>query len=290
MLFHRTMTAPERALTCELIASDVDLQEGIRPLSAPDDDILGLAMHHRYSRVPLRDDNPERKVEMTHVAIVDLAGRRVQERREITIDDLVAAETPLHQVIDLLRSRGFCFVLVHDAIRKILTRSDLNKLPVRVYLSTLFAHVEGMLADTIDASFPNDAWFPGLADARQPEVKQLHQGKTVEDFDTRLIDCTTLSDKARIIRKEPHLKQQLGLPSSNQVTRQLKLINSLRNRLYHGLAPLTEECDTLRDHLDHGQPLTKVRDVIWLSNVVSTMNAWIEVLATPDTEGSDDGA
>jgi len=140
-----------------------------RPLWATlADPVERLAMHHRYSRVPLRDDNPERKVEMTHVAIVDLAGRRVQERRAITIDDLVAAETPLPQAIDLLKSRGFCFVLVHDAIRKILTRSDLNKLPVRVYLGTLLAHVEGMLADTIDTAFPNEAWFPGLAAARQP--------------------------------------------------------------------------------------------------------------------------
>lgn len=245
-LFHETMTALERSLTCGLIASDLDLNHGVKPFSAPDDEILELAMQHRYSRVPLRGDDPKRKVEITDVAIVDLAEHRVQERRAIIIEDLIAAETPLHRAIGLLQQRGFCFVLVDEAIRKILTRSDLNKLPVRVYLGTLLAHLEGMLADTIDAALPNDQWFIALPKGRQPEVKGLHEQKAREDFDTRLIDCTTLSDKATIIRKGSDLLKQLGLPSSNRAKRQFTLINDLRNRLDHGLPPLSEECDTLR--------------------------------------------
>src|SRR5215510_8313283 len=138
------MTALERSLTCGLIASDLDPQYGVKPLSAPDDDILALAMQHRYSRVPLRDDDSGRKVEVTHVAIVDLARPRVKERRAIAIDDLISAETLIHRAIDLLQQRRFCFPLVHEAIRKILTRSDLNALPVRVYLNTLLAHLERM--------------------------------------------------------------------------------------------------------------------------------------------------
>ena len=181
-------------------------------------------------------------------------------------------------------------MLVHEAIRKILTRSDLNELPVRVYLSTLLAHLEGMLADTIDAALPNDQWFTGLSDPRQPAVKRLHEQKIAEDFDTRLIDCTTLSDKSTIIRKIPGLIKQLGLPSPKQFTRQFKLINNLRNRLNHGLPPLSEEGDTLRNNLSHGQQLTKVRDVVWLASVVTTMNAWIDALATLQREGDEDGA
>lgn len=287
-LFHQTMTALERSLTCGLIASDLDFTNGIKPFSAPDDDILTLAIQHRYSRVPLRDDNSVRKVEITHVAIVDLAGNRVQDRRTITIDDLIAAETPLHRAIDLLQQRGFCFVLVHEAIHKILTRSDLNELPVRVYLSTLLAHLEGLLADTIDGALPDDQWFPCLSDPRQLEVKRLHSQKIAEDFDTRLIDCTTLSDKSTIIRKVPDLNKQLGLPSPNQVKLQFKLINNLRNRLNHGLPPLSEECDALRDHLDHGRQMTKARDVAWLASVVATMHAWIAALATLQTEEVED--
>ncbi len=122
-----------------------------------------------------------------------------------------------------------------------------------------------MLADTIDAALPDDQWFPCLSDPRQPEVKRLHEQKIAEDFDTRLIDCTTLSDKATIIRKVPDLIKQLGLPSPTQFTRQFKLINNLRKRLYHGLPPLSEECDTLRDHLYHVHQLTKVREVVWLA-------------------------
>jgi hypothetical protein len=234
-LFHETMTALERSLTCGLIASDLDLKSGVKPYSTLDHDILALAMQHCYSRVPLRNDDPGRMVEITDVAIVDLAEHRVPKRRAIIIDDLIAAETPLDRAIDLLQQRGFCFVLVDEAIRKILTRSDLNKLPVRVYLGTLLSHLEGMLADTIDAALCNDQWFIALSDGRQPEVKGLHAQKAREDSDTRLIDCTTLSDKATVIRKMPDLIQRFGLPSPNQFTRQFKLINDLRKRLDHGL-------------------------------------------------------
>jgi hypothetical protein len=74
-----------------------------------------------------------------------------------------------------------------------------------------------MLADTIDVALPDDQWFPYLSDRRQPEVKGLHAQKTGEDFDTRLIDCTTLSDKATIIRKLPDLLKQLGLSTTTKI-------------------------------------------------------------------------
>jgi hypothetical protein len=49
-LFHQTMTALERSLTCGLIASDLDLKHGVEPFLASDEDILDQAMQHRYSR------------------------------------------------------------------------------------------------------------------------------------------------------------------------------------------------------------------------------------------------
>jgi hypothetical protein len=91
-----------------------------------------------------------------------------------------------------------------------------------------------MLADTIDAVLPNDQWFTGLSDPRQPEVKRLHEQKIADDFDTRLIDCTTLSDKSRSSIDTGPIK--LGLPSQPGQA-PVWLINNLRNRLNHGLPP-----------------------------------------------------
>jgi hypothetical protein len=289
-LFHNTLTRLERSLTCELIASDLHDGGSVKPFSTSDADIIDFAMQFRFTRVPLLGEMPPRDKEISHVAIVDLREGRLIKRRPITADDLIAGETPIGKAIQLLSERAFCFVLVHESIRKILTRSDLNKLPVRAYLGTLLAHLEGVMASLIAAAFPDNAWQPALSASRQQAAHALFDQKKNEDFDTTLLDCTTLSDKSTIIRKSAELFERLDLPSEKEFDRQFEQIKQLRNRLPHNLPPIMEDCDTLRDHVYHGQQLVKAKDVDWLAGVVSTMQGWIDAFAQLPREAPDYGA
>jgi hypothetical protein len=287
-LFHQTMVNLERSLTCELIASEIDLVQGIKAIATPDQEILAYASQHRFSHVPLRDEKVwgekvGRRTAITHVAIVDLKQSCVLDRWQITLDDVIAGETPLSKAVEILQDKGFCLVLVQDSLRKILTRSDLNKLPVRVYLVALLAHLEGLLADMIDAVFPNNSWIELLKEhPHKARIKGLFEKKKAEEFDARLIDCTTLSDKSTIIQNSAEFLEKIAPPSRNQLRQQVRRISVLRDRLAHGLTPLTEDSDTFRDHLFHAQGLTKGRDVKWLAGTILTIQTWIDCLTQPE--------
>jgi hypothetical protein len=171
-------------------------------------------------------------------------------------------------------------VLERERLRYVVTRADLNRLPVRTYLSTQLAHLEGLLAEFIDKRLPDNDWLPLLVEKRQAEARSLYEMKKNDDFDTRLIDCTLLSDKMQIVRDEPEV---VGAPSKTQVGKQAQQILKLRNRLAHNLSPLPpleDDGDQLRNHLLHGQPLVDRGDLSRLCDTEKLIRSWLDALAT----------
>lgn len=290
-LYHQTMTALEQSLHCRLIASELDLERGVSRLEASDQEILAQALPSFFSRIPLYSSDPqpgERTI--THIALIDLKGKCVQQRRPVTVEDVISGSTPIARAIELLSLRPFFFVLDPDCIRRILTRSDLNRLPVRTYLHTLLDHAEGLFAQWCEAIYPDETWLGCLTCDRQARVQELYCAKQQADFDTRLIDCTTFSDKANIVGKSERFRAQLLSLSRRKFQAEFMPIKRLRDRLDHGLPPLAADTDRLRDHLSHGGPLTKQADLAWLDGVVRTLRDWIEALSQLEVERMNDGA
>lgn len=283
-LFHDTMLALEQSLHCSLIASELDFKKGVFSLDAPDDAILDYALPRRFSRVGLYEqwDAPET---ITHVALVDLAEGSITSRPHLTVDDVIAGETPVAQAIDLLSKRPFYFLLEGYQVRRIVTVSDLNRLPVRTYLHVLLDHLEGLLADWIDVEFPGDSWLDRLDDKAQTRICALHKRKERVDFDTRLVDCTTLSDKGAVMSEALGLQVKLTETTDGMLDKHDSLIVRLRNRLDHGMPPLDKNADELRNHVRHHGQFTKRADVAWLSRTVEVLRAWIEALAGEEDAG-----
>ena len=278
-LYHLTMRALERDLHCGLIASKVDFDDGVMQVDADEDQILQYALLNGFSRIPLfsREEDGEKIV--TDVAIVDLKRRSLSSRRSLAVEEIIAASTPISEAIHLLSRREFYFVLEGARIRQILTVSDLNRLPVRTYLHVLLDHLESLLAESAEATHPKDTWMGLLSEDKQSQIHELHEQKRTEDFDTRLIHCTTLSEKATIVGKSKELLARLSIESSKEFTRTFRDIGRLRNRVNHGLPPLDKEADALRDQLRHCGVVTKHADVEWLGRVVGTMETWIDALS-----------
>ncbi len=287
-LFDETLRKLEQSLTVSLIATPLDLEEGARLFLASSDEQLEYALRHKYSRLVLCEAADSNQPRATHIAQVDLQQKLIHAPHRITVDDLISADTPMGKTIEILAQRRYSLVLIHGNITQIVTRSDLNKLPVRVFLNTLLAHLESLLADTIDTVYPENTWLEKLTDNALNRVTELFSKKVAEDFDTRMIDCTTLSDKATIIGKSSEVRNHIHSGSKKAYEKQAKVINRLRDRISHGLPPLDKESDDLRDHLVHGQQLTKEREIAWLCGAVNTMQQWIEALADAQRLGSND--
>ena len=278
-LYHQTMRALARSLHCGLIASELDFDHGVMQVDVDDDHILQYALPNGFSRIPLYSREEDREKIVTDVAIADLQRQSVSSRRSVAVEEIIAASTPISEAIHLLSRRQFYFVLEGARIRQILTVSDLNLLPVRTYLHVLLDHLESLLAECVEATHPNDSWMSLLSEEKQIQIRELHEQKRSQDFDTRLIHCTTLSDKATVVGKSQELLAALSFDSRSASDRTFKPIGRLRGRVDHGLPPLDKDADALRDQLRHCGVVTKQADVEWLHRVVGTMETWIDALS-----------
>jgi len=211
----------------------------------------------------------------------------------------MAAATPIRQLIPLLALRRFYFLLAGPDVRQIVTVSDLNRLPVRVYLFTILSHLEGLMADLLVDEFPDDAWLGELTERQRANVRGLYDQKKGVDVDTRLIDCTTLTQKFAIISKNARLRVRFGRTSKATFERYVQPVKELRDRLTHGLDPIeepgedernrnatigfdpmevkgAEQLECARDHLMHGAALSRRRDPAWLASVNATIQQWLQ--------------
>jgi hypothetical protein len=214
--------------------------------------------------------------------IVDVAKG---ELRDVQPNDLVSASMPISSLIACLVKKSFALVLTGDQVTTIVTRADLNLLPVRVMLFTVMAHAEMLLAEGIARAYPADAWMEKLSPAQQKKIADLQQEKIKYDTDTRLLDCASLGQKCAVAAKTSELWKGLGCRSKAEFEAEREVFQRLRNRLHHqqGLIPpppdQEEPEDALRDALAHGSPFFVAEPgVKALADVVIILKRWINAL------------
>ena len=148
--------------------------------------------------------------------------------------DVVLETEPLVRVIQLLEARRAFFVTAFGQVAGIVTRGDLQKSAVRMWLFGLISLIEMQMLWLIRERHPNEAWKPFLKSSKGLKTAQWH-------FDIRrgrneaidLVGCLLLSDKADIFRKDPSLDKLMcrsGLGMDSTFFRELV---SLRDDLAH---------------------------------------------------------
>lgn len=140
---------------------------------------------------------------------------------------LVSDATPISQFIPM--GGAFRLVLKRGAIAGIVTRSDLNKLPVRLLSFGLITHLELQMACLIEARYLSDSWLSLLEVRRREGIEnRFKRDLAAPDWEGRTtrLGCTYLTDKFKILGKEPDIGADLRTDESQ--------INLLRNKLAHG--------------------------------------------------------
>jgi len=139
---------------------------------------------------------------------------------------LLSEATPISQFI--LLPGAFRLVLQRGTIGGIVTRSDLNKLPVRLLAFGLITHLEIQMACLIEQRYPSDSWLDRLDVSRRKEIEKRFQrdsaGPDWEGRTTRL-GCTDFPDKFQILAKESDFGTDLAAVK--------KEMNLLRRKLAH---------------------------------------------------------
>jgi predicted transcriptional regulator len=113
---------------------------------------------------------------------------------------LVSAELPLTKFMAIIRTNPYRLVVEGTAIQGIVTWSDLQKLPVRLYVFSLVTHLEMLMLDIIRSRKPrNEDWLDLLPPARQSKIKKDFERFRAARLDPAPLEFTSFGDKRRIV-------------------------------------------------------------------------------------------
>ena len=146
--------------------------------------------------------------------------------------ELIADSTPLVNILPLLKIKERIFVLYGNQVRGIITRSDLQKISVRMFFFGLISLLEMKMTKIVKENHPNNSWkhlitFNRLRSAENlfSQQKQIHEN-------IELLDCLQFADKNTIVLKSNNILKVLNY-SKNDLKSILGRAETLRNNIAH---------------------------------------------------------
>ena len=168
-----------------------------------------------------------------YVRLEDLTGEEVRDHLVGFKGAVVPDGAPLVIVIQSLRDSDAVFVSVFDKVSGIVTRGDLQKAPVRMWLFGLISLVEMQMLRLIRCRYPDDSWSVLLDEKRIAAAHKLLADRKKHNLETDISDCLQWCDKRDIILKDRALLLLSGLKDKNSGDRFLRHLEALRNDLAH---------------------------------------------------------
>jgi len=180
------------------------------------------------------------------VARAELDDGRVDDTvHDLRADEIVSARLPLGELVPRLVDREFVLVSALGAVGGIVTRSDLQKAPLRMWLFGILTLLESQFAREIRARFPGDDWRAMLSETRIARAEELQAERRRRNEHLELVDCLSFGDKGWILSKVPEVLERLKIPSRSEARKRIKDLEQLRNRLAHGHEVVTADLPVL---------------------------------------------
>lgn len=162
--------------------------------------------------------------------------------------------TPILDTLRLLRDSPRVFVVVMGHVAGIVTKGDLQKAPIRMYLFAVLSLLEMQFLRLIRAAFPEDTWKPLLSEGRITKATNVLADRRRRDEAIDLADCLEFCDKTTIVAKYQELwEEALGFPSVGNAQTVLKKLQDLRDDLAHAQDIVTGRWPELVDLLESAE-------------------------------------
>jgi hypothetical protein len=148
-------------------------------------------------------------------------------------------------VVMKLKNADFLFLTILGKVGGIVTRADMQKPPVRMWLFGMVTLVEMRFAELIERHSPGDSWKKFLSEGRQQKAQALLEERSRRNQKLHLVDCLQFSDKGQIIARNEDIRNLTVFASRSQAEEATKRLEQLRNNLAHAQDILTSDWDTI---------------------------------------------
>jgi len=147
--------------------------------------------------------------------------------------EVVSDSACFRTVIGLLSEKPRLFVNSFGQIGGIITRSDLQKPPVRMWLFGMVTIIEMGFMRLIESQYPDAGWKKSISQGRLEKAEALLAERQRRNQELGLLDCLQFSDKGQIIIRDQQLRDRIGVPSRSRGEEVVKRLETLRNNLAH---------------------------------------------------------
>jgi hypothetical protein len=161
--------------------------------------------------------------------------------RQFRKDQVLDGDASLSEVIHVLTRHNHCFVSLLGSVAGMITRSDIQKPIVRMWLFGIITLIEMNFVERIRMKWPAETWLNLITKSRLKKAEELLEERRRRKQHCDLLDCLQFSDKARIIIQDPEQLEELGLKSKKIAKQLSKELESLRNNLAHSQDIVTHD-------------------------------------------------
>lgn len=177
-----------------------------------------------------------------YVLTADLEGGKLEKCfRQFRKDQVLDGDASLSEVIHVLTRHNHCFVSLLGSVAGIITRSDIQKPIVRMWLFGIITLIEMNFVEKIRVKWPAESWIHLITKSRLKKAEDLVVERRRRKQYCDLLDCLQFSDKARILIEDPEQLEELGLKSKKIAKQLIKELESLRNNLAHSQDIVTHD-------------------------------------------------
>lgn len=218
----------EERLTAREIASPLVSFDA----SADAKEVHAFMERERFDTVGIRRDGLVR----AHVTRRRLASSTTMEQfAENLEDDLVIDDSaPMLACLKHLAEQPWVFVRAFGQVSAIVTRSDLHRQPVRLWLFGLIGLFELEATELIRRALKQGDWEPQCKADSLAEAKRAMDRLQPRDEDLELLDCLQLADKCTIVAASAELRRLAGYEEQRDASDFFRHLKELRNDLAHG--------------------------------------------------------
>ncbi|MCP3980544.1 MAG: HD domain-containing protein [bacterium] len=161
--------------------------------------------------------------------------------REFKRTQLLDGAAPLSSVVQALTLHEACFVCVLGGIHGLITRADIQKPMVRMWLFGIITFIEMRLDDRVRERWPDGGWTAHLSKGRLDKARRLYEERLRRGDTCELVDCLQFADRAQILFEDATQREAFDFPSKSAAARVVKEAESLRNKLAHAQDIVTHD-------------------------------------------------
>jgi hypothetical protein len=153
--------------------------------------------------------------------------------------------TPLLKVVLTLNHHPLAFITALGQVAGVITRADVQKPPVRMWLFGIVTLIEMRFAELIERHCPANTWKKYISEARLQKAQALLDERFRRNQQVQLFDCMQFSDKGQIIARNEDIRKRTVFTSRRQAEAVVKNLERLRNNLAHAQDILTTDWETI---------------------------------------------